>query len=60
MGAPTRRADLRKSLSRLVQTHVTEEAGKLLDQRVTNSGLSEAAYLRVLILRDVGLAKGGH
>lgn len=43
------------ALTRLVQTHVIEDHGAILDEKAKAAGLSQAAYVRIVILRHLGL-----
>lgn len=42
-------------LTVLVQTHVSPEVGRMVRERAQASGDKDAAYLRKLIYRDLGL-----
>lgn len=42
-------------LTRLVQTHVTPAVGQLLGEKISKLRVKEAAYLRTLIERDLGV-----
>lgn len=46
--------------SKLVQTRVTALAKKLLGDKATAQGVSEAQYLRILISRHLGLGDDGN
>jgi len=47
----------KSKLTVLVQTHVTPEVGRMVDERIRQTGDKEAAYVRRLIHRDLGLSK---
>jgi hypothetical protein len=40
-----------------VQTHVTPEVARMLEQRIEGDGSSQAAYVRRLIHKDLGLTE---
>lgn len=49
------RSRSRSNLTRLVQTHISRDAGAQLTAKAEGAGIKEAAYVRLLILRDLGL-----
>lgn len=54
MSRSPRKKPARNKLTVLVQTHVTPEVGRMVRDRL-GPGMSESAYLRSLIHRDLGL-----
>jgi hypothetical protein len=54
MAAPRHRRSP-TNLTRPVQTHITEKAGELLASKCESAGVKESAYVRILILRHLGL-----
>ncbi len=42
-------------LTRLVHTHVTEQVGLMLAEKISRLRIKEAAYVRQLIERDLGV-----
>lgn len=45
------------NLTRLVQTHVTPGVGDALTHKAGAKGMSEAAYVRWVVMRDLGFYK---
>lgn len=45
------------NVSELIQSRISEQARRMLDKRIENSGLSESAYIRRLVYRDLKILK---